>query len=198
MVAPRVLSLDWDWFVGVDGGRDCACCLDCKIGRESMGMRKPRLRERYQRRDKYTGFQERERYCVQMAQALSRIEVGRFVVANSHGHIMAVLPDKAEVHNVDLHPDDWEECGDCARWTLDKRIKEQHWFYSERDCKTLLKRMRRWRKLDVLFLALSVPHTAAVDDKLFWQFVRDLAKATGKRPRKVGNIEDISGSSASN
>ena len=201
--APRVLSLDWDWFVGEYDGQRCCCCRDCKAGR-TVGPSKRKFDVRFKQRPVRKFNQEseeagnvppyllslrdasepdawhyREKCTVELVKALEKCTIQRLVVANSHGHILKAMPSGAEVFNLDLHPDDWtdlETCGsECAEWAQDARIRKYHWIFADAQFQALKRSIRKWKTLDVLFLALSSPHTAQSEDALFYQFVRDLA-----------------------
>jgi len=105
---------------------------------------------------------------------------------------MRFLPPHAEVHNVDLHRDSWgKEIGECGHWAnraISKSIKSYHWYKSENGVEKLLpKWLARRRTLDLVFLALSTPHTARADDRNFFDFARALAG--GATPEFVGVLK---------
>lgn len=184
-----VLSLDWDWFVGQEDGGSCLCCLECSAGRESANGQKVQTRLRASRRYRHVGgWQYREEFILRVAALVACFRVKRFVVANGHGYITRFLPSCAEVHNVDLHKDAWHNCGECGHWANNKHIKRYYWYKSEDSVeKKLPKRLARRRTLGLVFLALSTPHTARVDDKRFFRFVHALSGAAP--PEFVGMLQ---------
>lgn len=197
---PLVLSLDWDWFVGIENGGDCLCCLDCPEGRKFERKNTPRLNRRTARRPASTKYGDRwsyrEDHIEPVVDIVRKLSVSMFVVANSHGHILRFLPEGCYVLNLDLHEDKWEEedQGECAHWGTSRRIRRFRWFNDDYgfDCSSfedLERVLKNRKKLDLLFLALSTPHTARSDDSLFFRFVRDLSRASNCLPTFAGNMK---------
>lgn len=190
-----VLSLDWDWFAGVEHPSTDACCGACRYcgdGAWSGARRRPSERDG----DELPSRQEVQERVRSLLSGLAayRGTVSRMLVAESHAAILWLLPvgrDNTKLINVDLHPDwsfpgiDCQVAGrraaTCSDWvTVAQRmnlISSYIWVHDEKAVRRALRFLpspKRHFELRV-FVCRSSPWSPAVYDDLYAAFLRDLA-----------------------
>ena len=187
---PAVLSLDWDFFVGAWNQQDgCEPCRECSRLKPLPHRRAKDRGSKLLRSFSDSKFAHREDKIPVIARMLTRKTVQRLVIAESHGRIRPLCPPKSVVYNLDLHPDNWRGLGLCASWASNdwnNRCGNLHKYRHVTRWTDMRQWLSRKRKLALVFLCRSSPHTARAQDKLFYKFVRRLSKACRLEPEFVG------------
>lgn len=210
-LAPFVLSIDWDFFVG-DSSESYPCIICPWSCKGAKGYR-PKTREENDLDPPSLPWYK----GVLKSPVLSQFETSlwhgvRLVVADCHASLYRLLRQGSYIYNIDHHPD-WDtdefEVDDhlltCANWGLRAERKKAcyyEWCYKRTleyysrtkamramrgpDSHVMVQCSRRYTRPDLIFVCLSSPYTNPRYDWWFYKALVDLFNVTKTQPEFLG------------